>query len=50
MDEYQAITSKISEERTGRKRAKLLRELSEDCKTKIYDKYINTISDRPVQA
>ena len=50
MDNYQALTSKISEERTGRKRASLLRKLSEDYKAKIYDKYINTISNRPVEA
>ena len=50
MGEYQALTSKISEERTGRKRASLLRKLSEDYKAKIYDKYINTISNRPVEA
>ena len=50
MGEYQALTSKISEERTGRKRASLLRKLSEDYKAKIYDKYINNISNRPVEA
>ena len=50
MGEYQALTSKISEERTGRKRASLLRKLSEDYKRKIYDKYINNISNRPVEA
>ena len=50
MDNYQALTSKISEERTGRKRASLLRKLSEDYKRKIYDKYINNISNRPVEA
>ena len=50
MDKYQAITSEISEERKGRKRANLLRKLSEDYKRKIYDKYINNISNRPVEA
>ena len=50
MDEYQASTSEISQERTGRKRASLLRKLSEDYKAKVYDKYINTISNRPVEA
>ena len=50
MDEYQALTSEISQERTGRKRASLLRKLSEDYKAKVYDKYINTISNRPVEA
>ena len=50
MDNYQALTSEISEERKGRKRASLLRKLSEDYKRKIYDKYINTISNRPVEA
>ena len=50
MDNYQALTSKISEERTGRKRASLLRKLSEDYKANIYDKYINNISNRPVEA
>ena len=50
MDKYQALTSEISEERKGRKRASLLRKLSEDYKRKIYDKYINTISNRPVEA
>ena len=50
MDNYQAITSEISNERNGRKRASLLRKLSEDYKRKIYDKYINTISNRPVEA
>ena len=50
MGEYQALTSKISEERTGRKRASLLRKLSEDYKAKIYDNYINNISNRSVEA
>ena len=50
MEKYQAITSEISEERKGRKRANLLRKLSEDYKAKIYDKYINNISNRPVEA
>ena len=50
MDNYQALTSEISEERKGRKRASLLQKLSEDYKRKIYDKYINTISNRPVEA
>ena len=50
MDNYQALTSEISEERKGRKRASLLRKLSEDYKRKIYDKYINNISERPVEA
>ena len=50
MDNYQAITSEISNERNGRKRASLLRKLSEDYKAKIYDKYINNISNRPVEA
>ena len=50
MDNYQALTSEISEERKGRKRASLLRKLSEDYKRKIYDKYINNISNRPVEA
>ena len=50
MDNYQALTSEISNERKGRKRASLLRNLSEDYKVKIYDKYINNISNRPVEA
>ena len=50
MDNYQALTSEISNERNGRKRASLLRKLSEDYKAKIYDKYVNTISNRPVEA
>ena len=50
MEKYQAITSEISEERKGRKRASLLRKLSEDYKANIYDKYINNISNRPVEA
>ena len=50
MDNYQALTSEISNERKGRKRASLLRKLSEDYKRKIYDKYINNISNRPVEA
>ena len=50
MDKYQALTSEISEERKGRKRANLLRKLSEDYKAKVYDKYINSISNRPVEA
>ena len=50
MDKYQALTSDISNERKGRKRASLLRKLSEDYKAKIYDKYINNISNRPVEA
>ena len=50
MDNYQALTTEISNERNGRKRASLLRKLSEDYKRKIYDKYINTISNRPVEA
>ena len=50
MENYQAITSEISNERSGRKRASLLRKLSEDYKARIYDKYINTISNRPVEA
>ena len=50
MEKYQALTSEISDERKGRKRASLLRKLSEDYKRKIYDKYINNISERPVEA
>ena len=50
MDNYQALTGEISNERKGRKRASLLRKLSEDYKRKIYDKYINNISNRPVEA
>ena len=50
MDKYQALTSEISDERKGRKRANLLRKLSEDYKRQIYDKYINNISNRPVEA
>ena len=50
MENYQALTGEISEERKGRKRASLLRKLSEDYKRKIYDKYINNISNRPVEA
>ena len=50
MDNYQALTSEISNKRKGRKRASLLRKLSEDYKAKVYDKYINTISNRPVEA
>ena len=50
MDNYQALTGEISNERKGRKRASLLRKLSEDYKAKIYDKYINNISNRPVEA
>ena len=50
MENYQAITSEISNERSGRKRASLLRKLSEDYKARIYDKYINNISNRPVEA
>ena len=50
MDRYQALTGEISEERKGRKRASLLRKLSEDYKAMIYDKYINNISNRPVEA
>ena len=50
MDEYQALTSEISEERSGRKRASLLRKLSDDYRGKIYDKYVNNISHRPVEA
>ena len=50
MEKYQALTSEISEERKGRKRANLLRKLSEDYKAKVYDKYINNISNRPVEA
>ena len=49
MDNYQALTGEISNERKGRKRASLLRKLSEDYKTKIYDKYIDNISNRPVE-
>ena len=50
LDKYQALTSEISEERKGRKKTNLLRKLPEDYKAKIYDNYINTISDRPVEA
>ena len=50
MDNYQALTGEISNERKGRKTASLLRKLSEDYKAKIYDKYINNISNRPVEA
>ena len=49
VDNYQALTGEISNERKGRKRASLLRKLSEDYKTKIYDKYIDNISNRPVE-
>ena len=50
IDNYQALTGEISNERSGRKRASLLRRLSDDYKAKIYDKYINNISERPVEA
>ena len=50
MDNYQALTGEISNERKGRKRASLLQKLSEDYKRNIYDKYINNISNRPVEA
>ena len=50
MDEYQALTQNISEERKGRKRASLLRNLAEHYTNNIFDKYMNDISDRPVPA
>ena len=50
MEKYQSLTFKISDERGGRKRAKLLRELSEHYKKNVYDKYISNISERPVPA
>ena len=37
MDNYQTLTGEISNERRGRKRASLLRKLSEDYKRKIYE-------------
>ena len=45
--EYQELTSKISTERGGRKRASLLRDLANHYRDNIYDKFINEIANRP---
>ena len=41
LDEYQTIANKITMEGGGRKRASLLRELSEHYRQHVYDEYIN---------
>ena len=46
-EEYQEITSNISIERGGRKRAKLLGDLANHYRNNIYDKFINEIANRP---
>ena len=48
MEEYQTLTDQISQEGGGRKRANLLRLLSEHYRENVYDKYRNNISERPV--
>ena len=45
--EYQELTSTISRERGGRKRASLLRDLANHYRDNIYDKFINEIANRP---
>ena len=45
--EYQELTSKISNERGGRKRAQMLRDLANHYRQNIYDKFINEIANRP---
>ena len=49
MDNYRTLTSEISDERKGRKRASLLRKLSKIIK-ETNDKYVNNFSSRPVEA
>ena len=49
-DEYLIITSEISSERGGRKRASLLRRLADHYRNHVYDLYIDDISNRPVGA
>ena len=46
-EEYQELTSRISNERGGRKRAKLLGDLANHDRNNIYDKFINEIANRP---
>ena len=46
-EEYQELTSTISSERGGRKRAKLLGDLANHYRNSIYDKFINEIANRP---
>ena len=46
-EEYQTLTSRISNERGGRKRAKLLSDLANHYRENIYDKFVNEISNRP---
>ena len=46
-EEYQELTSRISNERGGRKRAKLLGDLANHYRNNIYDKFINEIANRP---
>ena len=41
LDEYQTIANKITMEGGGRKRASLLRQLSDHYRTHVYDEYIN---------
>ena len=41
LDEYQTLANKISMEGGGRKRASLLRQLSDHYRTHVYDEYIN---------
>ena len=42
LDEYQTIANRITMEGGGRKRASLLRQLSDHYRTHVYDEYINT--------
>ena len=49
-DEYLKITSDISTERGGRKRASLLRRLADLFRNNVYDLYIDDISNRPAGA
>ena len=46
-EEYQELRSRISNERGGRKRAKLLGDLANHYRENIYDKFINEIANRP---
>ena len=50
MEDYQTLTNEISQEGGGRKRASLLRRLSDHYRDYIYNNYISHISNRPVPA
>ena len=50
MGASQALIQSISEEKNGRKRASLLRNLAKHKRSKVFDKSMNDIAERPVPA